>query len=142
MSKAWKIIAYLACVSMAGLAIAVYALFHGYFDRGHFEIKQFQWSSTKQVAMLAERWDDQALGGLADFVLVGNHVFTPAELRHAYYSDAVVFNAETDCLTLRWDGPNRLIIRCNGATLDFRHINAENQQVGNVAVSYENIASK
>lgn len=49
-----------AILAMASL----YGLFHGYFDHGQFEIKQFQWSSAKQVAMLAERSDRQALGGL------------------------------------------------------------------------------
>ncbi len=79
-------------ISLAGvgavaiLAMAsVYALFHGYFDHGQFEIKQFQWSSANQVAMLAERSDNQALGGLEDYVVVGNHLFTPDELLHALY---------------------------------------------------------
>jgi hypothetical protein len=42
------------------LTIGVCALFHGYFDHGQFEIKQFQWSPTNQVAMLAERFENQA----------------------------------------------------------------------------------
>jgi hypothetical protein len=58
------------------LAVGWYALFHGYFDHGQFEIKQFQWSSTGQVAMLAERSDHEALGGLEYYVLIGNHLFT------------------------------------------------------------------
>jgi len=142
MSKATKVIGYVACVLIVGLIIAVYALFHGYFDRGHFEIKQFQWSSTNQVAMLAERWDNQGLGGLDYYVLIGNHLFTSAELRHAYHSNAVVFAAESTCLTLRWDGSNRLTITCNGSTVDSGHINAQRQQIGNIAISYENIALK
>jgi hypothetical protein len=119
----------------------LYGLFHGYFDRGEFEIKRFQWSSANQVAMVAERSDQNALGGLDYFVLTGNHLFTPTELRHAYHSNAVVFSALTDdCLTLRWDGQNRLTIRCNGSTVDKDHINAQRQQMGSVAISYENIA--
>jgi hypothetical protein len=47
------------------LAVGWYALFHGYFDHGQFEIKQSQWSSTGQVAMLAERSDHEALGDLS-----------------------------------------------------------------------------
>lgn len=123
-------------------SVALYALFHGYFDHGQFEIKQFHWSSMNQVAMVAERSDDNALGGLEFYVLIGNHLFTPAELRHAYYSDAVVFSAADDCLTLNWDGPNRLVIGCNGATVDRDHINAQKHQIGNIAISYENIALK
>ena len=131
----WATVAILAMVYL-------YALFHGYFDHGQFEIKQFQWSSAGQVAMLAERSDNQALGGLEDYVLIGDHLFTPAELRRAYYSDAVVFNALSDCLSLRWDSPNRLAITCSGSTVDRGHINAQKRQIGNIAVSYENIAIK
>lgn len=135
-------------ISLVGVGVAVlgmallYGLFHGYFDHGDFKIKQFQWSSTNQVAILAERSDHEALGGLEYYVLIGNHLFTPAELRHAYYSDAVVFNASSDCLTLRWDGQNRLIIGCDGSTVDKNHINVQRQQIGNIAISYENIALK
>jgi hypothetical protein len=124
------------------LVIALYALLHGYFDHGQFEIKQTQLSSANQLAMLAERSDHGALGGLEYYVLIGDHLFTPAELRHAYYSSAVVFNASSDCLTLRWDAPNRLIIRCNGSTIDKNHINAQRLQIGNIAISYENIDVK
>jgi hypothetical protein len=136
-------------ISLVGVGIVailvmayLYALLHGYFDRGHFEIRQSQWLSTNQVAMVAERSDHEALGGLEYYVLIGNHLFAPAELRHAYYSSAVVLNASTDCLTLRWDGPNRLIIRCNGSTVDKNHINAQRQQMGNISIAYENIALK
>jgi hypothetical protein len=127
--------------AVAILAMAsVYALFHGYFDHGEFEIKQFQWSSANQVAMLAERSDDQALGGLEYYVLVGDHLFTPAELRHALYSDAVIFSTSSNDLTLRWDGPNRLIIGCNGPYLEQQDINVEKKQSGSVSISYVNIS--
>jgi hypothetical protein len=121
---------------------SVYGLFRGYFDHGQFEVKQSQRSSTNQVAMLAERSDHEALGGLEYYVLVGTHLFTPAELRRAYYSNAVVFNASSDCLTLHWDNPNRLTIKCDGSTIDRDHINTQRQQIGSVVISYENIALK
>lgn len=142
MSKRIKIT--LSVVLLIGtlLATEVYMLFHGYFDHGQFEIKQFQWSPTNQVAMLAERFENQALSGPEHYVLIGNHLFTPAELRHAYHSDAVVFRAATNCLTLHWDGPNTLTIRCNGSTVDRDHINDQKQHIGNVVISYENIALK
>jgi hypothetical protein len=130
--------------AVATLTIAlVYGLFHGYFDHGQFEITQFQWSSTRdQVAMIAERSDRQALGGLEYYVLIGNHLFTPAELRHAYYSNAVVFNASSDCLALQWEGQNKLTIKCKGSTIDTDDINVQRHQINNVAISYENIALK
>lgn len=124
------------------LIACLYALFQGYFDHGQFEIKQSQRLSANQVAMIAERSDHEALGGLEYYVLIGDHLFNPAELRHAYYSKAVIFNAASDCLTIRWDGPDRLIIRCNGSTIDKNHINAQKQQIGNVSIAYENIALK
>lgn len=136
-------------ISLLGVGAAVvlaaavlYGLFHGYFDHGQFEIKHYQWSPTNQVAMVAERSDHEALGGLEYYVVIGNHLFTPAELRHAYYSDAVAFNTSSDCLTLHWDGPNRLTIRCSGSTVDRNHINAQSRQIHNITVSYENIATK
>jgi hypothetical protein len=126
------------------LAVGWYALFHGYFDHGQFEIKQSQWSSTGQVAMLAERSDHEALGGLEYYVLIGNHLFTPAELRHALHSNAVVFDAASNCLEncleLHWNGLNRLTIRCNGSSVDRDHINVQRRQFGTIAISYENIA--
>jgi hypothetical protein len=135
-----KIIGGGVCVLLASLVTWTYMLFHGYFDRGNFEIKEVERSSGNQVAILVERWDNEALGGLDYFVLTGNHVFSPDELRHAYHSDAVIFAAESACLKLRWDGPNKLVIRCVGSTLDRDHINAQKQQSGGVIVSYENVS--
>lgn len=136
-------------ISLAGAGIlgmlvmvCLYALFHGYFDHGQFEIQQFRWSATNHVAMVVERSDHEALGGLEYYVLIGDHLFNPAELRQAYYSGAVAFNASTDCLTLRWDSPSRLTIRCDGSTLDKNHINAQRQQIGSISIAYENIALK
>lgn len=121
---------------------ALYALFHGYFDHGQFEIKQYQWFSSNQVAMVAERSDNGALGGLEYYVLIGNHLFTPAELRRALYSDAVVFRAANNCLAVRWEGQNRLIVRCNGASVESGQISVQRRQIGSIEVSYENIAIK
>ena len=92
--------------------------------------------------MVAERSDHEALGGLEYYVLIGNHLLNPAELRRAYYSNQVVFNASNDCLTLRWDGPDRLIIGCNGSAIDKNDINAQKQRFGNISIAYENIAVK
>ena len=120
----------------------LYALFQGYFDHGQFEIKQSQRSSANQIAMIAERSDHEALGGLEYYVLIGDHLFNPAELRQAYYSKTVIFDACSDCLTIRWDDPDRLVIRCNGSIMDKNHINAQKQQIGDISIAYENIAVK
>jgi len=129
--------------AVAILAMAfLYALFHGYFDHGQFEIKQSRRSPTNQVAMIAQRSDHEALGGLDCYVVIGDHLFNPGELRHAYYSEAVIFSGSCGCLTIRWDGPNRLVIGCNGSTLDRNDINAQRQQIGDISIAYENIAVK
>ena len=72
-------------------------------------------------------------------MVIGNHLFSPTELRHALYSDSVVFSAASNCLSLRWDGQDRLIIRCDGSTVDMDHINRQKQQIGDIKISYENI---
>ncbi len=140
--------AHISRISLIGVGVVVivamaslYGLFHGYFDHGRFEIKRYQRSSTNQVAMVAERRDNQALGGLECYVIIGDHLFTPVELRHALYSNAVIFSSGCyDCLSLHWDGPNRLVITCDGSYLDQQHINVEKHQSGEVTISYVNIS--
>ena len=55
MRKITRIVAFAVCALVAGVAVAVYALFHGYFDRGQFEVEQAQWSSPKQLAVVVKR---------------------------------------------------------------------------------------
>lgn len=137
-----RILVAVACVAAISVALAIYGLFRGYFDPGQFEIKQVQWSSSKKVAMLAERSDHQALGGLSYFVLIGNHLFSTAELRHAYHSNARIFAAASNCIDLHWEGSSRLVITCKGSTVEPDFIDVQKQQSGNIAISYENIPIK
>ncbi|MGA9669418.1 MAG: hypothetical protein WBQ94_09430 [Terracidiphilus sp.] len=122
------------------LVFGIYGLFRGYFDGGTFEIKQIQWSSSKQVAVLAERSDKQSLGGLTYFVIVDDHVLSPAELKLAYHSNAVIFDAMATCINLHWESPNRLIVACNGSYLNQEYINVEKRQNREVTISYVNIS--
>jgi hypothetical protein len=122
------------------LVFGIYGLFRGYFDGGTFEITQVQWSPSKQVAIVAERSDKQALGGLTYFVVIDNHVLSPHELKLAYHSDAVVFDAMTACLNLHWESPSRLVVGCKGSYIDQEYINVEKWQSGEVAISYVNIS--
>lgn len=133
--------------SVVGLALVLgfglaYALFHGYFDHGQFEIKQVQWSSAKQVAVVAERSDHEALSSNTYFVLIGDHVPSSSELRHRYHSSARVFAAADNCLDLRWQSPSALLISCNGHSLARWHIDVERHQVGGVAILYDNIPNE
>jgi hypothetical protein len=92
--------------------------------------------------MIAERSDQQALSGYTYFVLIGDHVYSPPELRHEYYNDAVVFAAADSCLGLRWLGPDSLVIACNGHSMTRGHIDVEKHQSARIAILYENIPSK
>jgi hypothetical protein len=138
-SKILMIIVGLVLIFGVGL---LYGLFHGYFDHGQFEVKQVQWSPAKQAAMVVERSDQQALSGYTYFVLIGDHVFSPSELRHEYHSSAVVFSAADSCLNLRWQGPTTLIIGCNDKSLTREHVDVEKHQSGGIAVLYDNIPSQ
>lgn len=142
MKRTTQVVTVVVCILLMLLVTGIYLLFHGYFDSGQFEIKEARWSPSKQVAILAERSDHDALGGLEYFVLTGNRLLSPTELRHAYYSNKVIFSAGSNCLDLRWDGSNKLVIRCVGPTLDRDQINAQNQRSGNISILYENISLK
>jgi hypothetical protein len=137
-----KLIAITAFIFAAMLFIGGYLLWHGYLDPGKFEIKAVQWSTAKQIAVVAERSDNQALGGLEYFVLIGDHLFTETELRHALHSDKPVFSADRDCLTLRWNDPHDLVITCDDKSIMSDDINVERHRSGEVTVTYVNIPNK
>lgn len=124
------------------LATAVYMLFHGYFDHGLFEIKQVEWSPSprRHVAVVAERSDNEAMSSNTYFVLIGDHVFSPTELRMAYHSDNVTFAAAADCLSVNWKDPHHLIVSCRSGTVDSAHIDVRNTRTDDVLITYVNIA--
>jgi hypothetical protein len=124
------------------LIAATYALFHGYFDNGRFETEHVEWSSSKQVAMIAKRSDDEALGGYQIFLLVGDHLYSPKELRHAYYYDKVIFRADVDCLAAEWTDPGHLVIKCDRASIDPDSIAVEKRNQDGLTISYLNIPPK
>src|SRR6266404_1035008 len=144
MSKRKSVSVGVVCaVSVALVAVGfVFAWFHGYFDHGQFEIKETNWSSSARVAMVAERSDHEALNGDDYFVLIGDHVFSPTELRFAYYSHDVAFAAADDCLSVRWIDARHLAVMCRDGSLDSSHINVRKRQVGDVAITYVNIPDK
>ncbi|HKT88245.1 MAG TPA: hypothetical protein VJQ59_07410 [Candidatus Sulfotelmatobacter sp.] len=139
MIKSKRVILGLVCGAALVAAVFAFGLFHGYFDHGQFEIKETNWSPSARVAMVAARSDHEALGGLDYFVLIGDRVFSPTELRSAYYSDAVVFAAADNCLSVRWIDSHNLEVMCRDRSLDSRHINVRKRQVGDVEIKYVNI---
>jgi|SRR5271163_3251593 len=136
-----KVIAITVLIFVAMLLTAGYLLWHGYLDPGKFEIKSVQWSSAKQVAVVAKRSDNQALNGDEYFVLIGDHLFSEAELRHGLHSDRPVFSADRDCLALHWNDPHDLVITCNDKSITPANINVQRHRSGEVAISYVDIPS-
>jgi hypothetical protein len=127
------------CTLLVVLTVTVYALFHGYFDRGQFEIEQTEWSPSRQVAIVAKRSDHQALSGDQYFVLIGDHLLSARELRLAYHSNAVIFGADSDCLKVHWEDSHNLALTCHDGSIESTHIAVQQRQRGNVTVSYQDI---
>jgi hypothetical protein len=142
MSKGKKVLAGAICALGLALVIFVLALFRGYFDHGLFEVKEVTWAplGSARVAIVAERSDHDALNGDDYFVVIGDHVFSPTELRFAYYSDSVVFAAANECLSVRWSDLHNLTVFCRDGTIDSDHINVRKPQARDVAINYVNIA--
>jgi hypothetical protein len=141
MNRVKKVGVSVACALGISLVGATFALFRGYFDRGLFEVKQTDWSSSGKVAILAERSDHQALNSDVYFVVIGDHVSSPTELRAAYHRNQRIFAAASDCLSVRWTDAHNLSVSCRGEPLDANQIeNVQQHQSGDVAVIYVNIA--
>ena len=134
------IVGLVCALSVALVAtVLIVTLFRGYFDHGQFEIKETNWSRSGRVAMVAERSDDEALGGLDYFVLIGDHVFSPTELRFAYHSGNVAFAAVDDCVSVSWIDTQTLEVMCRDRTLDSGHINVRRRRVGDIKITYVNV---
>ena len=133
-----------AGVSVAGtlglaMVVATFALSRGYFDHGLFDVKQTDWSKSGLVAMLAECSDHQALRSNEFFVLIGDHVFSPSEVRDAFYRQHAVFNASSDCLSVCWSEPRILTISCINGSLEASEINFQRVHAGEITIMYVNI---
>lgn len=139
MKKPAKLITLIVGVFLIALVWGVYALFHGSFDHGRFEMEQAQWSSSKQLAAVARRSDHEALSGDQYFVVIGDHPFSPADLKYSYYHDGVIFRAGGSCLTVRWENAHELIVACGDHSIQAEQIAVQWNQVGDIGVKYENI---
>jgi hypothetical protein len=142
MSKRKEVWAGVICIIGVLLVAIACGLFRGHFDRGQFEVKETSTSSLARVAMVAERSDHEAMSSYVYFVLIGDHVFSPAELRTAYHSDHVIFAAASDCLSVHWSDAHNLAVMCREGSIDASHINVQVRQIGDVLVSYVNIPDK
>jgi hypothetical protein len=130
----------LSAIVATALVALVFGLFHGYFDHGRFEVKEAVWSQSGRVAVVAERSDHEAMSSDVYFVLIGDHVFSPPELRIAYYSSNVLFAAANPCITAQWNNPNSLTVACLRGFVDSSRIEVQRRLASGVAVTYLNIA--
>jgi hypothetical protein len=142
MSKNKRLLAGVICVLGAALVVIACGLFRGHFDHGQFEVKETSRSSAARVAMVAKRSDHEAMSGDQYFVLLGDHVFSPSELRSAYYGRHVVFASDGGCLSVRWSDPHNLTVMCREGSIDPSHIAVQLRQAGDVVISYVNIPDK
>ena len=117
----------------------VYAVFHGYFDRGNFQVERTEWSSSNQLVIVAKRSDHEALSGDQYFVLIGDHAPSATDLRRAYYNNGVIFRASSQCLTARWADLHHLVIACDDGSIQPSQIAVQQDQIGDVKVRYESI---
>jgi hypothetical protein len=139
MKNSIKVSIVVACAFIILSGWGIYALFHGFFDQGTFEVKQSQLSPSKQLAVVGRRSDHQALSGDQYFVIIGDRPFSSADLKHAYYHDGLVFRAGSDCLTIQWMNTHELAVRCADSSIQMDEIAVQRKQVGDVTISYENI---
>lgn len=126
-------------IFLVAIVSGVYALFHGEFDRGNFQVERSTLSPSGQLAIVAKRSDHQALSGDQYFVVLGDHLPSPADLKHAYYHDGVVFRAGNDCLAVRWKTVRELVVTCKDNSIAADQIAVERRQTGDITVDYENI---
>lgn len=127
---------------ITAFAVILYSLFHGFFDHGQFVLEQVESSPSKQVAMVARRSDDEPLDGDVYFVLIGEHVFSPTELRRAYYSEKVIFATSNSCVRLRWQGAAALDVSCSNSVITPKQIDSQSRQSGRVSIWYEDIPAR
>lgn len=142
MSKTKKVVLTLCLVFVFAFVVLAYLMFHGYFDNGHFEIQEVKTSDRGLVAMVARRIDTQGLSGDQYYVVIGTHVFSPAELRRALYSDKVIFRADGPCLSVSWSDPDTLNVSCAGGNMVSDHIAVEKHRAGDIKITYSNVPEK
>lgn len=139
MKRAWISIGLFICVLSIGLVWFLLGLFHGVFDHGSFSIQQTQPSPLGKIAIIASRSDHEALSGSQYFVIISDHLPSPAEIKYAYYHDGVVFRSGSDCLIVHWKNEHELIIRCTDHSVAADEIAVEQNRSGDVAIEYEEI---
>ena len=122
---------FIVCVAAVWLLLVL----RGDLDSGRFEILQAEVSQT-QIAMLAERSDHTALSGNTYFVVIGNHLYSVAELRKALYRSGAVFIGGRPGLSLHWENPKELVIRCESCDITRDTIQKQKWSDKGISISY------
>jgi hypothetical protein len=136
-NKSDKWIAFSVCSVL--IVVFGYHFWHGYFDQGDFRLLSSKQSPTEKFAMVAKRSDHEVLNGGQVFVLLGDHIFSAPELRHAVNSPTVIFSTDRDCLSLQWRGSQDLVISCKGEPIEQGDITRQLTNWGDVTFTYVNI---
>jgi hypothetical protein len=131
---------YVVASTIAVLCLAVglflFLDFRGCLDRGTFEVIQAAEGPGGRIATIARRYDHDSLGGNEYWVFVSDHIYSPKELRMAYYHSDKVFSADRDGFDVHWIGPNALEIDCNNCEITKDDMNEQRTSSGNVSVRY------
>ena len=129
-----------SCGLVTALVVVILLLlFRGYFDRGHFEVTNTDYSSSKQIAVVAKRSDSEALNGDAYFVFISDHKPSVTELRRTYHSAAVIFSADESCLSVHWKSATELVVTCADSSIKSSHIGIQEHRRGGIVISYINV---
>jgi hypothetical protein len=123
---------FIVCVA----AVCLVLVLRGDLDSGRFEILQVERVSQTQIAMLAERSDHTALSGNTYFVVIGNHLYSAAELRKALYRSGAVFVVGRPGISLHWKNPKELVIRCGSCDIAKDTIEKQKWSDKGISISY------
>lgn len=128
----------IAITSVVAILVTIYLviLWGGFLDTGTFEIVQNQTSSKGKIAILAKRSSVQALSGNTYFVIISDHLNSPAELRKTLHSSLPVFIADRDGISLQWTSPNELTIRCERCGITHERIEVLKSAYADSAIRY------
>jgi hypothetical protein len=133
---------YVVASGIAVLCVAVVLFFfldfRGNLDRGNFEVLRTVKNSDNKIAIVARRTDSEAMSSDLYFVFVGDHVYSPKELRLAVHRTHMIFRADRDGLDVRWAGPQQLIIECKNCEITKDDIDEQRFRSGNISVQYLN----
>jgi hypothetical protein len=110
MKRSKRIAKWLAIALICAIGIWGILAWLGVLDTAPYSVTQSVVLSPDRIAMVGLRSDEAAMIGYEYFVVIGDHVYSPSELRRSFHSS--VFSTGLGSFTLEREGPNQLLIRC------------------------------